>query len=56
MISIKNIILLLRLKYQISILMIFKVFFQYYINTGLYTHTIEKNPSISSKYYSDTLA
>ena len=40
-------ILLLMLKYQISILIIFNIFFQYCIDTDLYTYTIEKKPSIS---------
>ena len=38
------------LKYQISILMIFNIFSEYYINTNLYTYNIEKKPSISSEY------
>ena len=43
------------LKYQIGMLMVFKGCSQYCINTDLYMYNIEKNPSISSEYYYDTL-
>ena len=44
----KKDILLLMLKYQISILMIFNIFSQYCINTDLYTYNIEKKLLILS--------
>jgi len=41
-VSMKKKILLLMLKYQINILMVFKVFSQYCINISKYQYNIEK--------------